>query len=390
MSLAAKKIQISWLLCVLQIQSAFTRSSKPCFTLFQPSLQTIRDNGFSLRNSHKSKISTFKPLEMSLLPVDRDTLSEIITKRLPTPAQYATYWGRTSREQYNAAFEAFGVSFLGVFAAYFLSFAVGDFIATICGCVAGFWVLLGPELKAYQRNWELTGLVLVSDDECIQVKCDSVFYRSNSCDNILFIIIRGRELVDPWSDDDIYDYEDENNRGLYGALYLGRISHVCVVEDPLDPPEEEFTLKEMEGYTMETDDLETLTGKPYNLRLRVTDDKISDYGGDGRELQIHTRMSEEYLDLEPGMPVSTLLLSASQKFESLAALTDFCIPDAGPVWVGDYPYIDRPVLENLFAKDDELWDALREEGRGPWDEREFLTTAGDDADSYDDDDEYNY
>lgn len=294
---------------------------------------------------------------MSLLPVDRDTLSEIITKRLPTPAQYATYWGRTSREQYNAAFEAFGVSFLGVFAAYFLSFAVGDFIATICGCVAGFWVLLGPELKAYQRNWELTG---------------------------------GRELVDPWSDDDIYDYEDENNRGLYGALYLGRISHVCVVEDPLDPPEEEFTLKEMEGYTMETDDLETLTGKPYNLRLRVTDDKISDYGGDGRELQIHTRMSEEYLDLEPGMPVSTLLLSASQKFESLAALTDFCIPDAGPVWVGDYPYIDRPVLENLFAKDDELWDALREEGRGSWDEREFLTTAGDDADSYDDDDEYNY
>lgn len=286
---------------------------------------------------------------MSLLPVDRDTLGQIVTKRLPTPAQYATYWGRTSREQYNAAFEAFGVSFLGVFAAYFLSFAFGQFIATILGMVAASWFLLGPELKAYQRNWELTG---------------------------------GRELVDPWTDDDWDEYDEDNGRGLYGALYFGRISHVGVVEDPLDSIEDEFTLDDFEGYTMESDELEALTGNPYKLRLRVTDDKVSDYGSDGRELQIHTRMSEEYLDLEKGMPVCTLLLSVSQDFESLAALTDFCIPDAGPCWVGDYPYIDRPVLENLFERDDEVWDALREEGRGFWDEREYWEEDEEESDVY--------
>jgi hypothetical protein len=113
----------------------------------------------------------------------------------------------------------------------------------------------------------------------------------------------------------------------------------------------------------------------------VTDDKNSDYGNGGRELQIHTRMSEEYLDLEKGMPVCTLLLSASQKFESLEALTDFCIPDAGPCWVGDYPYIDRPVLDNLFERDDEVWDALREEGRGIWDDEQREIWIDDEKDS---------
>lgn len=297
------------------------------------------------------------PLQMSLIPIDRDEIGQLITKRLPTPAQYATYWGRTSREQYNAAFEAFGVSFLGVFAAYFLSFAIGQFVATILGMVAAFWVILGPELKAYQRNWELTG---------------------------------GRELVDPWTDDDLYEYTEEDNRGLYGAFYFGRISNVCVVEDPSDPLEDEYPLDEFEGYTMETDDLERMTGRPYNLRLLVTDDATSDYGSDGRELQIHARMSEEYLDLEVGMPVCTLLLSGSQKFESLAALTDFLIPDAGPCWVGDYPYIDRPVLERLFVKDGELWDALRDEGRGDWDEREWIENDDEieEDDLYDADLEY--
>ncbi len=285
-------------------------------------------------------------LQMTLLPIEKDDLAQLITKRLPTPAQYATYWGRTSREQYNAAFEAFGVSFLGVFGAYFLSFAVGQFVATIFGTIAGFWFILAPELKAYQRNWELTG---------------------------------GRELVDPWTDGEYFDSNEEDNRGLYGAFYFGRISHVSVVEDPSDPEDAEYSLDEFEDYTMETDDLEKVTGEPYILRLRVTDDERSDYGNSGRELQVHTRMSEEYLGLERGMPVSTILLSASQRFESLAALTDFCVPDAGPCWVGDYPYIDRPIFEEMFTQDDELWDCLRNQGRGRWDEREWEDNNYDDV-----------
>jgi len=269
-----------------------------------------------------------KPLNMALLPIPVETLEQIITSRLPTSAQYTSYWGRTSREQYNAAFEAFGVSFLGVFASYFLSFAIGQFIATVLGMIAGTWILLGPELKAYQRNWELTS---------------------------------GRELVDQWidEDDDLYEL-DEDKRGLYGAFYLGRIDHVCVVDYPTDLPEDENTLDEFEGYTMEKDENERETGIPYSLRLRVTD--ATDFD-DGRELQIHTRMSEEYLDLQRGMPVCAVLLSTSQKFQSLAAITDFCIPDAGPCWVGDYPYLDRPALEQLLVEDEELWDSFREEGR---------------------------
>ena len=173
--------------------------------------------------------------------------------------------------------------------------------------------------------------------------------------------------MDPWIDEDDEDdffSVDEDKRGLYGAFYLGRIEHVCVVDYPSDPPEDEYSLDEFEGYTMEKDEQERETGIPYSLRLRVTDETDFD---EGRELQIHTRMSEEYLDLEPGMPVCTVLLSTSQKFQSLSAITDFCVPDAGPCWVGDYPYLDRAALEEMFIKDEYLWDSLRDEGRGRWD-----------------------
>ena len=276
-------------------------------------------------------------LQMALLPIPRDELSQLITTNmnLPTPAQYATYWGRTSREQYNSLFEAFGVSFLGVFFSYFMSFAIGQFIATILGMVFGFWILLGPEFKAYNRNWELTG---------------------------------GRELIDPW---DSEDSNDEDKRGLYGAYYFGRIEQVCVVESPTALADEEYSLDDFEGYTMEKDELEREIGMPYNLRLRVIDGEVN-----GRSLQIHARMSEEYLDLEYGMPVCSILLSPSKSFDSLAALTDFCVPDAGPCWVGDYPYLDRDKLGEIFVSDQDLWGMLREEGRGEWEARSVTDTNG--------------
>ena len=297
-------------------------------------INTMESSSFMRRNLKSPCQASSIFLNMALLPIPVESLEQILTPRLPTPAQYASYWGRTSREQYNAGFEAFGVSFLGVFAAYFLSFAIGQFIATILGMIAATWLILGPELKAYQRNWELTG---------------------------------GRQLVDPWIDEDNEDdffSVDEDKRGLYGAFYLGRIEDVCVVDYPSDPPEDEYSLDGFGGYTMEKDEQERETGIPYSLRLRVTDETDFD---EGRELQIHTRMSEEYLDLEPGMPVCTVLLSTSQKFQSLSAITDFCVPDAGPCWIGDYPYLDRAALEEMFMKDEYLWDALREEGRGRWD-----------------------
>jgi len=74
-----------------------------------------------------------------------------------------------------------------------------------------------------------------------------------------------------------------------------------------------------------------------------------------------TVLSEDYLDIQPGMPVLSILLSKSQKFTSLAALTDFMIPDAG-AWVGDYPYLNRPGIEARLAEDDDLWDLLQAHG----------------------------
>jgi hypothetical protein len=296
-------------------------------------------------SQHDSKeasqsLRNMQPLNMALLPIPVEDLDEILTSRLPTPSQYASYWGRTSREQYNAFFEAFGVSFLGLFAAYFLSFAIGQFVATILGMIAGSWLLLGPELKAYQRNWELTS---------------------------------GREIVDPWTDDeDDYFDADQDKRGLYGAFYLGRIDHICVVDYPSDTVENEYSIHDFEGYTMEDDEQERDTGIPYSLRLRVTDsleEDDDDDDGRGRELQIHTRMSEEYLSLEKGMSVCAVLLSTSQNFVDLAAITDFCVPDAGPCYVGDYPYLDRSALEQILINDEELWEDLRYEGRGAWDIR---------------------
>ena len=266
------------------------------------------------------------PLNMALVPIPRTTLDQLLTPSLPTAEQYITYWGRTPRERYNFLFESFGVGFLGVFAAYFSSFVIGSFLATFLGMIAAFWIILAPELKAYQRNWELRG---------------------------------GRELVDPWS------VGDEEG-GLFGSYFFGRITELRVVEDISDSIDQSFLLSDFKGYSMKNDNLEQLTGSPYKLRLCVSD-RQREEDGNGRDLQIHTRMCEEYLSLEKGMPVCAILLSTSEKFDRLAAMTDIMVPDGGPCWVGDYPYLDRAVLEKELRSDDFLWHSFRCEGRGRWD-----------------------
>jgi len=263
--------------------------------------------------------------KMALVPIPKTTLDKLLTPSLPTTEQYMTYWGRTARERYNFLFESFGVGFLGVFAAYFSSFVIGGFVATFLGMIAAFWIILAPELKAYQRNYELRG---------------------------------GRELVDPWSDDD--------EKGLYGSYFFGHITQLRVVEDVTNSMDESSPLSEFQGYSMESDDLEQLTGSPYKLRLSMSDCQEED-DTNGRELQIHTRMCEEYLELEEGMPACAVLLSTSDKFDRLAAMTDIMVPDGGPCWVGDYPYLDRSILEKELMDDDSLWSVFRSEGRGKWD-----------------------
>ena len=219
-------------------------------------------------------------------------------------------------------------------------------MATILGSLFLFWSIFSPQLQAYQRNWELRG---------------------------------GRDLVDPWSVseqesrrrrrkntstidyDDDFDEEfngssaDESKQGLYGALFLGQIQDVCVVEEEAAPASEEFDLSDFSDYNMEEDELEKWAGSPYLLRVNAQDKE-------GRTLQVHARMSEEYVDLEPGQPVMGVMLSLSQRFTSLAALTDIFVPDL-KCWIGDYPYLDRAETEQLLANDDETWDLLESERR---------------------------
>lgn len=251
-------------------------------------------------------------LPMTLMPLPVDELERLLVLGAPTAAQYSTYWGRSSREKYGALLEASIVTLLGMFMSYFLSFVLGGFVASILGSLCAMWIILSPELRAYQRNWELRA---------------------------------GRELVDPWSVD---ENEAEDKQGLYGALFLGRIKDVCVVEEATST--EEYDLNEFLDYSMETDELEKWTGNPYLLRVEMHDKE-------GRDLQVHSRMSEEYLNLQIDQPILGVLLSTSQKFSSLAALTDFYVPDAS-CWIGDYPYLDRDELERLLAQDDDLWDVL--------------------------------
>ena len=253
---------------------------------------------------------------MALVPLPTEELEQLLAVGAPTGEQYATYWGRTPQERYGRILESSIVSFLGVFFSYFLSFVMGGFVATILGTLFFFWGILSPQFKATQRNWEFLG---------------------------------GRQLVDPWKTSRKGGNPD--NAGLYGALYLGFVDDVCVVEKSSDT--REYDLAEFQDYTMETDELEQFTGEPYLLRVRLRDSK-------GRELQVHTRMSEEYLDVQRCMPVVAILLSTRRKFDELAAITDLFVPDAD-CWIGDYPYLNRVETQSLLAQDDEIWTALEKE-----------------------------
>ena len=246
---------------------------------------------------------------MALIPLEVDLLDSFLVRGVPTASQYSTYWGRNSRETYSNLLESAIVTFLGVFLSYFLSFVIGGFIATILGFLFATWTLLSPELRAYQRNWELLG---------------------------------GRQLVDVWS-------TNSEREGLYGALFVGVLQDIAVVENASDPREYDF--QDFSDYTMESDELEEETGLPYLLRVRLRDST-------GRSMQVHSRMSEEYLSLEPGQCVAGILLSTSPKFSQLSALTDFVVPDAS-CWIGDYPYLERNTLNAYLAE--EYWNVLQDE-----------------------------
>lgn len=253
----------------------------------------------------------------ALIALSAPEAENLLSTGPPTGAQYSVYFGRTPQERFGRLLESSIVGFLGVFFSYFLSFVIGGFFATLLGCIFFFWGILSPEFQAYQRNWEFLG---------------------------------GRPLVDL---DDNFAKKDPDKAGLYSALFVGHIADMAIVEDASS--DEEYDLDDFRDYNMNNDELEKLTGQPYLLRVLARDRT-------GRELQIHTRMSEEYVDgtLQTGLPVTAILLSTKSTFTRLAAITDLYVPDAN-LWLGDYPYLDREQMESMLAEDDDIWNALQAE-----------------------------
>jgi hypothetical protein len=244
-----------------------------------------------------------------------DALDLVRVTGAPSAAQRDAYAGRTSAERYGRWVEASAVGLLGVLFSYFLSFVVGPFPAAVSGAACLFWGLFASDLKAAQRNWEFTG---------------------------------GRPLVSGRPNG------EGGGGGLYGALYAGRIAAVSVVEDAQD--DVEYDLEEFRDYTMETDELDRWTGQPYLLRVRVTD-------REDRAVQVHCRLSEEYLDVRVGMSALCVLLSTDPRFAELAAVTDLHVPDA-ECWLGDYPYLDRAAVEEFLVDNPDVWDMVRAEADG--------------------------
>ena len=80
-------------------------------------------------------------------------------------------------------------------------------------------------------------------------------------------------------------------------------------------------------------------------------------------MQVHSRLSEDYLDIEPGMNAVGVLLSTSKGFGELAGMTDFCVLDEvdgeAIAWVGDYPYLDKDLFLRTI-NDNGVSDSLLE------------------------------
>mmetsp|Transcript_18768 Transcript_18768/g.51388 ORF Transcript_18768/g.51388 Transcript_18768/m.51388 type:complete len:283 (+) Transcript_18768:142-990(+) len=282
---------------------------------------------------------------MSLIPLTVEDVADLISvDTAPTATQYMAYWGRTPRERYSRLVESFLVSILGMVFSYCLSFVLGGFVGTILGALFLFWGVFTPQLQAVQRNWEFLG---------------------------------GRALMDANGSGGAFR---SSRRGLQGALFLGRLQDICVVEYAGATVEEEYDVADFSDYTMETDELEQYTGNPYLLRVRLTDQQ-------DRQLQVHARLSEEYLDLETDMEVVCLILSKSSRFDQLAALTDIYVP-AVQTYIGDYPYLHRNGVENLLAEDDEIWEALQDEVIESGSSEYEYEDKGEPEDDDDDDDDF--
>jgi hypothetical protein len=251
-------------------------------------------------------------------------------------------------------------------------------VSTILGSLFVFWAVISPDLKARQRNWEFLGGRPIIDTPIPPPPAPPTITATATAASGTKRQKRLRSLppADEYGDYDYddgdeydYDYDDDatntsnnfmNTEGLYGSLFLGSVKDVCVVEDTTSV--EEYDLDDFQDYDVEDDELEQIVGTPYLLRMKVSDGNNtgSTRGRKSRELQVHARLKEEYLGIKEGMAVTAVLLSTSQSFGTLAALTDIYVVDEC-CSVGDYPYLNQVEMEAMLKEDDEIWNLLQAE-----------------------------
>jgi len=78
------------------------------------------------------------------------------------------------------------------------------------------------------------------------------------------------------------------------------------------------------------------------LSLTMTDEN-------GKNLKMQVNYSTEYQSVKVGMSCEVLVLSDDPKFSSIKSITDVYVPSCD-VWLGEYPYLDKPRFKWLVAQ----------------------------------------
>lgn len=98
-------------------------------------------------------------LSMKVVGVSRSRVLEIIPRKV-TPEQVAAYWGVNPKERLQRILESALVSYGGAWAAWFLSFMAGGYVAAFVGTFLIFNWMYTPWVNAKKRNakiWPSTG-----------------------------------------------------------------------------------------------------------------------------------------------------------------------------------------------------------------------------------------
>ena len=262
-------------------------------------------------------------LPMSLLHIPPPLLSPLLPLTPPSGAQYSRSLlpqpssPTGSGSSTSPIFETVSVTFLGLWTSYFVSFVLGAPVAIGLGTCAAFYGLIGPNLKALSKNWEMR-----------------------------------QDL----------DVKGDGNGMLGGWLFVGRVVYLDEEEDENENEEDDYDDYDDDHDYDDDDDRRT--------RIRVKDES-------GRVLQLHFEgWRPEYVRVKRGMSVVCLVLGVPKRtvpkkgrgrappsMERMVRNSEFFVP-AADVYVGDYPFLNHEVLREIMEESGIEEECLRLDEEG--------------------------